>query len=61
LKNGKLTSNWKLNPKKNMLVFFPSYLYHKIEKNTSDEVRHSLAFNIMPDGATGKVDSEFVY
>ena len=61
LKNGKLTSNWKLNPKKNMLVFFPSYLYHKIEKNTFDEVRHSLAFNIMPDGTTGKVDSEFVY
>ena len=61
LKNGKLTGNWKLQPEKNMLVFFPSYLYHKIEKNTSDEVRHSLAFNIMPDGATGKVDSEFVY
>ena len=61
LKNGKLTSNWKLNPKKNMLVFFPSYLYHKIDKNTFDEVRHSLAFNIMPDGTTGKVDSEFVY
>ena len=61
LKNGKLTSNWKLNPKKNMLVFFPSYLYHKIEKNTFDEVRHSLAFNIMPDGTTGVVDSEFVY
>ena len=61
LKNGKLTSNWKLNTKKNMLVFFPSYLYHKIEKNTFDEVRHSLAFNIMPDGTTGKVDSEFVY
>ena len=61
LKNGKLTGNWRLNPKKNMLVFFPSYLYHKIEKNTFDEVRHSLAFNIMPDGTTGKVDSEFVY
>ena len=61
LKNGKLTSNWKLNPKKNMLVFFPSYLYHKIEKNTSDEVRHSLAFNIMPDGTIGQNDSTFVY
>ena len=61
LKNGKLTGNWRLQPEKNRLVIFPSYLYHKIEKNTSDEVRHSLAFNIMPDGATGKVDSEFIY
>ena len=61
LKNGKLTGNWKLQPEKNMLVFFPSYLHHRIEKNTFDEVRHSLAFNIMPDGTTGKVDSEFVY
>ena len=61
LKNSKLTGNWRLEPKKNRLVVFPSYLYHKIEKNTFDEVRHSLAFNIMPDGTTGKVDSEFVY
>ena len=53
--------NWRLQPKKNMLIIFPSYLHHKIEKNTFDEVRHSLAFNVMPDGATGKVDSEFVY
>ena len=61
LKNNKLTNNWRLQPKKNMLVFFPSYLHHRIEKNTFDEVRHSLAFNIMPDGTTGVVDSEFVY
>ena len=61
LKNSKLTGNWRLEPKKNRLVVFPSYLYHKIEKNTSDEVRHSLAFNIMPDGIVGSVDSEFEY
>ena len=61
LKNNKLTNNWRLQPKKNMIVFFPSYLHHRIEKNTFDEVRHSLAFNIMPDGTTGVVDSEFVY
>tara|TARA_B100000287_G_C20265347_1_gene635724 strand:+ start:44 stop:619 length:576 start_codon:yes stop_codon:yes gene_type:complete len=61
LKNGKLTGNWRLQPEKNRLVIFPSYLYHKIEKNTSDEVRHSLAFNVMPDGTIGKVDSEFIY
>ena len=53
--------NWRLQPKKNMLIIFPSYLHHKIEKNTFDEVRHSLAFNVMPDGATGDVDSEFIY
>ena len=61
LKNGKLTGNWRLQPEKNRLVIFPSYLYHKIEKNTSDEVRHSLAFNVMPDGTIGKVGSEFIY
>ena len=53
--------NWKIQPKKNMLIIFPSYLHHKIEKNTSDEVRHSLAFNIMPDGIIGQNDSTFVY
>ena len=53
--------NWRLQPKKNMLIIFPSYLHHKIEKNTSDEVRHSLAFNVMPDGIIGENDSTFVY
>ena len=53
--------NWRLQPKKNMLIIFPSYLHHKIEKNTFDEVRHSLAFNVMPDGIIGEKDSTFVY
>ena len=53
--------NWTLQPKKNMLVIFPSYLHHRIMKNTFNEVRHSLAFNIMPDGITGATDSTFVY
>ena len=44
-----------------MLIIFPSYLHHKIEKNTFDEVRHSLAFNVMPDGIIGENDSTFVY
>ena len=53
--------NWKIQPKKNMLIIFPSYLHHKIEKNTFDKVRHSLAFNVMPDGTIGENDSTFVY
>ena len=53
--------NWTLQPKKNMLVIFPSYLHHRIMKNTFNEVRHSLAFNIMPDGIIGQNDSTFVY
>ena len=53
--------HFQLQPKKNMLVIFPSYLHHKIMKNTFNEVRHSLAFNIMPDGITGATDSTFVY
>ena len=58
---GETTTNWRLIPEKNQLIIFPSYLHHKIEKNISDTVRHSLAFNIMPDGLTGAVDSEFEY
>ena len=60
-KNSQTTSNWRLTPEKSQLIIFPSYLHHKIEKNISDTVRHSLAFNVMPDGLTGAVDSEFEY
>jgi uncharacterized protein (TIGR02466 family) len=44
-------------PEKNEILFFPSYLKHQISKNTSNENRYSIAFNIHPVGVYGKKDS----
>ena len=54
-------NEWGISPRKNQLIMFPSYLYHKISENTSNETRHSLAFNIMPTGKVGWADSQFDY
>ena len=48
---------WNFSPKKNQLMFFPSYLRHSILKHEADNVRHSLAFNIVPLGRWGEADS----
>ena len=48
---------WSFKPENNMIIFFPSYLYHKIEKNFSKKTRYSIAFNFMPYGKTGNSDS----
>tara|TARA_X000000368_G_scaffold158496_1_gene124868 strand:- start:1659 stop:2333 length:675 start_codon:yes stop_codon:yes gene_type:complete len=50
-------SSWKLPAQKNILLFFPSYLEHRVCLNESDKVRHSLAFNIIPYGFYGVGDS----
>ena len=52
------SQSWSISPKKNMIIFFPSYLYHQIEKHNSKIVRYSLAFNIMPNHTFGDADSE---
>ena len=51
------SSDYKLYPQKNLLVFFPSYLYHKIGYNNSSQDRYSLAFNVVPCGTIGTEDS----
>lgn len=51
------SKSWVLTSKKNMLIFFPSYLYHRITKNTSTKDRYSLAFNFFPTGSFGVKDS----
>ena len=51
-------SEVRINPEKNMLVIFPSRLYHKILTNRSSRTRNSLAFNIFPVGIFGGLDSE---
>ncbi len=48
---------WSIPPKKNMVVFFPSHLMHRISKNNSSKPRHSLAFNLFPEGLLGESDS----
>lgn len=40
------SASYDLQPQKNNLIFFPSYLKHRVLKNNSNIVRYSLAFNI---------------
>tara|TARA_B100001013_G_C24613745_1_gene444311 strand:+ start:893 stop:1516 length:624 start_codon:yes stop_codon:yes gene_type:complete len=42
-----------VKPVDNLIIFFPSYLYHRIDVNNSPEDRISLAFNIIPVGKYG--------
>ena len=49
--------SFELKPEKNKLIFFPSYLRHKIKIHKGDTVRYSLAFNIIPIGDVGYYDS----
>jgi len=51
------SSSWKIQPSKNLLVFFPSYLHHRIGLSTSKNDRYSIAFNIFPNGKMGAHDS----
>jgi len=48
---------YKIKPKKNMLLFFPSILRHKINRVKDVGDRYSLAFNLVPVGAFGRGDS----
>jgi len=51
----------RIKPSNNMIIFFPSYLYHKIDTNKSLGNRISLAFNIIPFGKYGiKGDSSVI-
>lgn len=44
-------------PKKNLLIFFPNYLQHKVNKHRGNVSRHSLAFNFIPTKTFGIGDS----
>jgi uncharacterized protein (TIGR02466 family) len=37
--------SWTITPEDNLLLIFPSYLYHHVESNMSDDERISVAFN----------------
>jgi uncharacterized protein (TIGR02466 family) len=47
--------SWNISPEKNLLIFFPSYLEHRVINNKGK--RRSLAFNIVPIGEYGTGDS----
>jgi len=51
------SDSWKIRPQKNLVVFFPSYLYHRIGEHSGEKTRFSLAFNIVPIGSYGHRDS----
>jgi hypothetical protein len=51
------TEGFTISPRKNMLVFFPSYLFHRITRHNSNLTRYSLAFNLHPIGEYGLGDS----
>ena len=47
----------KIKPERGNLLFFNSNIYHEIKKNESDQVRVSIAFNLLPVGDLGYFDS----
>ena len=50
---------WSLPPRDKLLIFFPSYLEHRVAIHRGDETRYSLAFNIVPTGLIGGADSSY--
>ena len=49
--------SWRLPAQSNILLFFPSYLNHRVTENRSGKSRYSLAFNVVPTGFYGVGDS----
>ena len=55
------TRNWFINAEDNLLVLFFSQLDHQIMPNESTEERFSLAFNLIPKGKFGTMDSTIIF
>lgn len=53
--NSKVWTYWPFN---NQLLIFPSHMFHSIEKNESDEIRYSIAFNTFVRGKIGSKEFE---
>jgi len=51
------STTWEIQPKENIVVFFPSFLRHKIGIHLSKTPRYSIAFNFHPVGRIGYNDS----
>jgi uncharacterized protein (TIGR02466 family) len=52
------SKTWNVKPQKDLLLFFPSYLKHRIKKHLSNDDRYSIAFNFIPYNTYGKGDSQ---
>lgn len=48
---------YQFQPTDGLMILFPSEVHHKILKNNSNIVRHSLAFNFLPIGKIGDGDN----
>jgi uncharacterized protein (TIGR02466 family) len=51
------STSWSIVPQNNMIIFFPSYLRHRIGLHKAKEPRYSIAFNFFPSGEIGYNDS----
>jgi uncharacterized protein (TIGR02466 family) len=49
--------NFEIAPEKNLIVYFPSYLRHRITQYTGNKPRYSVAVNFYPTGTFGYGDS----
>lgn len=47
-----------VTPNKNLIVFFPSYMRHRVGKYLGNDPRYSVAFNIIPVGKFGYKDCQ---
>ena len=50
------SSSWEVKPSKGTILLFPSELHHYVE--LSNNIRKSLAFNVVPTGKYGASDSK---
>ena len=50
-----------VKPVKNRLIIFPSFLYHKVQKNLDFITRYSINCNLMPLKKIGEFDSSYYF
>ena len=55
------STEWTIVPEDNHLILFFSQLRHKLMPNQSTKDRFSLAFNILPKGEFGTMDSKTIF
>ena len=53
------SSSVHVKPRSKLLLFFPSYMEHRVLEHKGSTDRYSLAFNLVPTGRYGSVDSTF--
>ena len=58
-KHNPMTKDWGIDPETNLLVFWPSNIFHYSQENLEPKTRYSLAFNFMPTSLIGYQDSSY--